>query len=151
MYSPVEQKRLNYIRRGRDKPYQDLIQQVQEEEPSNPGSGDSPRASITLLNSVSGSPAWALQQVADWLAICRVKEKPSFCITITANPNWPEIKSPLGPGQSVSDIPVVVCHAQLENAIARMEFKFGHIMDVFRVIEFQKTSTASSSYCFEGL
>lgn len=141
MYSRVEDERLDYIRRGREKQYQALLQQARDQEPPSDGSMESLRGSITLPSSFFGSRVWASQEVADSLAICRAKGKPSFFITINMNPNWPEIKSQLGPGQSASDIPVIVCRvlkAGLENAIAKMRLKFGHTIYMVRVIEFQK-------------
>lgn len=96
---------------------------------------------ITLSGSLLNSRAWASQVVADSLVICRAKGKPSFFITITTNPNWPEIKAQLGSGQSASDISTIVCRvfkARLENAIATMRLKFGSVVYMVRVIEFQK-------------
>lgn len=79
--------------------------------------------------------------MADSLAICRAKGKPLFFITVTTNPNWPEIRSQLKPGQSASDIHTIVCRvfkACLENAIAKMKLRFGAIVYMVRVIEFQQ-------------
>lgn len=142
MYSRVEDERLDYIRRGREKQYQTLQQQqARDGMLSGDGSITEFERGITLPSSFLGSRAWASQQVADSLAICRAKGKSSFFITITTNPNWPEIKSQLRPGQSASDIPTIVCRvfkARLENAIAKMKLKFGTIVYMVRVIEFQK-------------
>jgi hypothetical protein len=43
--------------------------------------------------SFMGSHAWVSDQVADSLALMRYLEKPSIWLTITTNPNWPEIYS----------------------------------------------------------
>jgi hypothetical protein len=40
-----------------------------------------------------GLLAWALDQVADSLALARYLEKPSIWLIMTTNPNWPEICS----------------------------------------------------------
>jgi hypothetical protein len=50
-----------------------------------------------------GSRCWASEQVADALALCHEFGKPSLFITVTTNPNWPEIKDRLYPGQTASD------------------------------------------------
>ena len=100
----------------------------------------SPRG-IVLPASFLGSRAWAASEVADSLALCRAKGKPSFFITITTNPNWPEIKAKLAPGQTATDIPVIVCRSfkgRLEMAIKAMRKHFGKIVYLIRVIEFQK-------------
>ncbi|RPB06712.1 hypothetical protein P167DRAFT_471153, partial [Morchella conica CCBAS932] len=94
-----------------------------------------------LPNSFLCSRAWASNEVADSLAICQSRGKPSFFITITTNPNWPEIKERLNPGQNALDIPIIVCRvvkAKLENAIAKIRRHFGTIVYIVRVIEFQK-------------
>lgn len=112
MYSRVEDERLSYIRRA-------LIQQ---QELRNDSSLNHTQASgildhesrnssrgVILPSSFLGSRAWAASEVADSLAICHSRGKPSFFITITTNPNWTEITEKLRPGQTASDIPVIVC------------------------------------------
>ncbi|CUS15046.1 unnamed protein product [Tuber aestivum] len=74
---------------------------------------------IVLPVSFLGFRAWAASEVADSLALCRSKRKPSFFITITTNPNWPEIQQKLAPGQTALDIPVIVCRLY-ENILARL-------------------------------
>lgn len=96
---------------------------------------------IVLPASFLGSRAWAASEVADSLALCRTKGKPSFFITITTNPNWPEIQARLAQGQTASDIPVIVCRvfkARLEMAIKAMQKHLGKIIYLIRVVEFQK-------------
>jgi hypothetical protein len=41
--------------------------------------------------SFMGSYAWALDQVADALVITQKLGKPSIFLTMTTNPQWPEI------------------------------------------------------------
>ena len=50
-------------------------------------------SAVTLPSSFIGSRAWALEQLVDALALCWEHSKPSFFITITTNPKWPEITS----------------------------------------------------------
>jgi hypothetical protein len=50
-----------------------------------------------------GSKAWALEQVADSLALCREYGRPLHLITIKTNPNWPEIRESLYARQNASD------------------------------------------------
>lgn len=141
MYSTVEDERLDYIRRGREKQYQVRSEQDREEGPSDDQSSSVFSGAITLPSSFLGSQAWASQEVADSLAICRARGKPSFFITITTNPNWSQIKTQLGPGQSTSDIPTIVCRvfkSRLENAITKMKLKFRSVVYMIWVIEFQK-------------
>ena len=44
----------------------------------------------------------------DAMAIVREYGKPDFFITMTCNPNWPEIKDFLLPGQNAQDNPTLV-------------------------------------------
>lgn len=44
----------------------------------------------------------------DSMAICRKYGKPDLFITVTTNPNWPEIKKGLLPGQQASDRPDLI-------------------------------------------
>ena len=44
----------------------------------------------------------------DGMAIVRVFGKPDLFITVTCNPNWPEIKEALLPGQTAQDRPELI-------------------------------------------
>lgn len=154
MYSRVEDERLDYIRRALHQQYSIRTQYSSSHRNNNPvsftGSNSSSSASyheqhksrgIVLPSSFLGSKAWAAGEVADSLAICRSKGKPSFFITITTNPNWPEIVEQLGPGQTASDIPLVVCRtfkARMEAAIRAIKKFLGTVVYIVRVVEFQK-------------
>jgi len=136
MYSRVEEKRLNYLRQGRQA-------QISRYQPRHSPAAETDSLSIegALPASFLGSRAWASQQVADSLALCRQYGKPSFFITMTTNPNWIEIASRLRPGQSAADIPSIVCRVfrQKVNVLCTFIRKnFGHILYEVRVVEFQK-------------
>jgi len=97
MYSRIEEERLNYIQWSRLSMAQDTDQ-----------SGDSSSIDIELPASFLGSRKWASGETADSLALPHAYGKPSYFITMTCNPEWPEIQDRLQPGQNVSNIPVVV-------------------------------------------
>jgi hypothetical protein len=62
-------------------------------------------------------------------------------ITMTCNPEWPEIVSQLRPGQTAADIPMVVARvfkARLDQLLQLLRTKFGDVIYSIRVIEFQK-------------
>ncbi|KIJ27223.1 hypothetical protein M422DRAFT_113515, partial [Sphaerobolus stellatus SS14] len=61
-----------------------------------------------LPASFIGSRRWSSENTADGLALTCVKGTPSYFVTFTCNADWPEIKSCLAPGQSASDIPIIV-------------------------------------------
>jgi hypothetical protein len=60
---------------------------------------------------------------------------------MTTNPKWPEIVSQLRPGQTASDIPVIVCRAFRNRLAALYKFlhsRFGRVVYLITVVEFQK-------------
>lgn len=151
MFSRVEDERLSFIRRGREQHLSMLRTRINEQNqeqidlgvdvPVNDANCTVAETGMILPASFLGSRAWASQQVADALAICREKGNPSLFITITTNPNWPEITSQLRPGQSASDIPHVVCrvfHSRVAYAMKIIKQRFGKVVYVIKVIEFQK-------------
>jgi hypothetical protein len=103
MFSQTEEECLDYLQQGRN------IQAASMDEVPNPAVPDLFQNKIPA--SFMGSRAWALDQVADLLAIGRKLLRPSVFITMITNPQWPEIQSQLLPSQNVSDIPAVVSRA----------------------------------------
>ena len=60
----------------------------------------------TILSaSTIGSTRYKMKELADAWALCDVYGKPDLYITMTCNPNWPEIKDFLLPGQNAQDNP----------------------------------------------
>jgi len=144
MYSRVEDARLAYIRRALQQQMNQVedFQHINSEHPQISLQAESySNRGIVLPASFLSSRAWAASEVADALALCRSKGKPSFFITITTNPNWPKMKVRHASGQTASDIAVVDCYvfkARLEMAIRTMRKNLGKIVYLIRVIEFQK-------------
>lgn len=99
---------------------------------------------VYLPSSFLGSRRWATEQIADSLAIAAVYGGPTFFITMTCNPEWPEIQSQLRPGQDFTDIPVVVVRvfkrklALLQKALKKMFPNAGRQLYSIHSIEFQK-------------
>ena len=96
---------------------------------------------IELPASFLGSRKWVSEETADSLALAHCYGKPSYFITMTCNPEWPEIQNRLQPGQNVSDIPVVVAWAfkiQLQHLLQIVQTCFGHLVCMVKVIKFQK-------------
>ena len=67
---------------------------------------------------------------------------PTFFVTLTCNPYWPEILRHLLPGQTAADRPDVVVrvfHAKLEVAMEYLKSKFcGKLKYYIKVIEYQR-------------
>jgi hypothetical protein len=133
MFSRTEEERLQYLKLGR------RVQAAAMDEAPNPETPDLFENKIPA--SFMGSRAWASDQVADSLAIARQLGRPSLFLTMTTNPNWPEIQSQLLPGQHFTDIPAVVCrafHGRLCELKAFVRKKFGGLLYEICVTEFQK-------------
>jgi len=144
MFSRVEEEKLAYIREGR---IEQLDRFDRQREPflvdPDPNTRPELASSITLPHTFVGSRAWASEHVADSLALAREIGKPDFLITITTNPTWPELTSQLGPGQSASDIPFIVCRvfrAKVKLALKFIRARFGKVVYMVQVSEFQKRS-----------
>ena len=112
---------------------------------------------IILPSSFVGSEHFMTQLFQDAMAIVRTFGKPDIFLTMTANPNWPEIQDQLlwqvspGPGANhqrrrhkASDRPdIVTCvFEQKKNALLKEinNGKFGRVIAIFHTIEFQKCS-----------
>ena len=98
---------------------------------------------IILPSSFSGSTWNMIQHCQDALAINHYYKGADLFLTATANPNWPEIKENLLPGQTPSDRPdIITCvfHAKMKQLLEDIH-KHGVMgRTVARVftIEFQK-------------
>jgi len=128
MYSRIEEQHLNFIRRSLPKAADDINEHDAIQ-------------NIELPASFMGSRKWASEQTADSLALARVYGPPSLFITMTCNPDWPEIKARLQPGQHSCDAPTIVVRAfklRVQRLLTILRSKFGKMIYMIKVIEFQK-------------
>ena len=99
---------------------------------------------IYLPASFLGSACWSLNQITDSLMIATIYGPPTFFVTFTCNGEWPEIHSHLQPGQTYTNIPVVVCQVfkqKLSRPMATFHTMFPntrHLLYTIQHIEFQK-------------
>ena len=98
---------------------------------------------IILPSSFTGGERYMHQQCQDAMAIVHKYGKPHLFITMTCNPNWPEIKSLLRIGQTPQDRPDIV--SRVFNMKKKMLLEelttkriFGYVKARVHVIEFQK-------------
>ena len=98
---------------------------------------------IVLPPTITGTPRWYKRQYQDAMAIVRDIGKPSYFITITCNPNWPEIKRALFPGEQPGNRPEVLAKvfkirldALMHDLLKRQVL--GKVIGHFYVIEYQK-------------
>ena len=103
-----------------------------------------PSENIYLPSSFLGSKHWVSNQIADSLAIAAALGNPTFFITMTCNTQWPEIQSRLLPGQTFTDVPVVVARVfkrkltLLLKVLKTMFINAGKQIYSIHSIEFQK-------------
>ena len=143
-YAQVEQGRLNYIRHHqpqlRADLYQGIVDAVAGEDVTN---ARHMGCRIILPSSFTGSPRKMHQLCQDTLAIVRRMGKPDLFITMTTNPQWPEIVDNLLPGQTPNDRPDLVARVfhlkftSMMNDIKERQV-LGRVVTVIFTIEFQK-------------
>ena len=98
---------------------------------------------IILSSSFTGSVRYMQQLYQDSIAIVREFGKPSLFVTVTCNPNWPEITNELLPNQQPNDRPDLVARVfklKLKSITNDLFVKgiFGKVISHIHVIEFQK-------------
>ena len=98
---------------------------------------------VILPSSVQGSPRSMHQAYQDAMAIVRKFGKPDIFITMTCNPNWPEITSNLKLNQSAWERPDLcsrVFEAKLKSLSEEIykNHVLGRVKGRVHVIEFQK-------------
>ena len=143
-YSKIELGRLNFIRNNQDKlridKYQGLFDAMNRDDSMDPNN----LGKVHILpSSFTGGPRSMEQNYQDAMAGCRVHGKPDLFITITTNPNWPEILNELGPGQSPQDRPDLIARVfRLKLKTLMDDILKNHVLGVpvahVYVIEFQK-------------
>lgn len=98
---------------------------------------------LILPSSFVGGPRYMLNLFQDAMAIVRNFGKPDLFITITCNPNWPEILAQLKEGQTPQDIPDIVSRVfrlklkQILDQLLKKEI-LGKVDAHMYTIEFQK-------------
>ena len=105
---------------------------------------NAPHVGQKILNkSLVGSPRWYNARYHNGMAIVKKYKKPTFFITMTCNPHWPEIVNHLGIGQTAQDRPDLVARVfkqqkdQLMNDLVKGDLLGKHIAHL-AVVEWQK-------------
>ncbi|CAN6876066.1 unnamed protein product [Brassica oleracea] len=111
VYSSIEEDRLRWHRINQDVLRAELYSNVCDAV----GKGDSDARTVgkrfILPPSFTGGPRYLIEKYHDAMAICRQFGNPDLFITMTANPNWKEIKDHLAAygGDSPNDRPDIEC------------------------------------------
>ena len=145
MFACIDQERLHFIRSQQSKLRTTMLNGIEDALSENDDHIDLSQLGqrVILPSSYLGGPRDMYQRYLDGMAIARHFKKIDLFLTMTANPNWPEIKRELLPGQTVNDRPdlvsrvfqlkkKVLMHAILKDGI------FGPCVAHVYSIEFQK-------------
>lgn len=146
MYVKVEHRRLEFLRYNqgslRSELYSGLADAVASDSTT---STEEIGRQIILPSSHTGSPRSMQQLYQDSMAMVSVLGKPSYFITFTCNPNWPEILRELGNGgftpNDRPDLCARVFDLKLQELIHDIRTKpyiFGNVIGFTHVVEFQK-------------
>jgi len=142
-YAAIEQSRLNYLRRNQKKLRADLYQGLQDTLEAGDTDTTTLGTRIVLPSSFTGGPRFMVQLYQDAMAICRSFGLPSYFITFTCNPNWPDIQAELILRQTATNRPDLVTRVFRMKLLVLMkdlmkDEVFGPTVAQIHVIEFQK-------------
>jgi hypothetical protein len=143
MYAKAENQVLEFQRHNQAQLRADLYANVADSLHRDDGQQGQVGKRVVLSASIVGSPRYMAARFQDSMAVVRRHGKPDFFITVTCNPEWPEIKNALLPGQTAHDRPDLVARVfKLRLQLLMDELVkdgiFGRRVAHFEVIEFQK-------------
>ncbi|XP_027065887.1 uncharacterized protein [Coffea arabica] len=143
MYVKLESQRLDYLRTQQEEFRKEFLQGIVD----SIGTGEVRAANVGqrvfLPASFIGGPRNMRRKYIDAMTLVQKFGKPDIFLTMTCNPNWPEIKEHLLPteeAQNRPDLVVRVFRAKLEELKNELLKKniFGEVAAYTYVIEFQK-------------
>ena len=141
----TESNRLLYQKMNQKKLRSDTYQSVRNAVAEADATGVQPQVGkrIILASSFTGGPRDQQQRFQDAIAVVRKYGAPSFFVTMTCNPKWPEILDAIERNQSASDRPDIVARVfrlKLERLLHELlkDGIFGKVVAHLFVIEFQK-------------
>ncbi|KAE8229400.1 hypothetical protein CF326_g5630 [Tilletia indica] len=108
---------------------------------------------VALPSSFVGSRAYRAEQVADALALSRAFGRPHGMVTVTTNPDWPELRTALRQNQTATSVPQVtnrVFAARLHKFLRKFKENFGKMAYFIHVIEFQKRGLPHAHIVFNS-
>lgn len=138
----VESQRLNWIRHNQSQLRTETYAGFRDALGSEEGLSATGQPKV-LPSSFTGGPRYMQQQYQDAMAVCRKKSKPDLFITMTCNPQWPEVESALLPHQKPNDRPDILARVfRLKLKALLKDLTQGHVLGKVighcYTIEFQK-------------
>ncbi len=139
----TESQRLRYLRWNQQLLRASVYQGVTDAIAQGDVEGARQGRLIVLPSSHVGSPRQMVQLYQDAMAIVRNLGKPDLFITMTCNPEWPEIQDELLAGQSANDRPDLVARVfrlKLDRLLKDItkDHIFGRVKGYTYVVEWQK-------------
>ena len=98
-YCKIETERLQFLRREQTALRADCYQDLRDAILDGDGDPNNVGRRIILPSSFTGGPRYMHERQQDAMSYVRKYGHPDLFITTTTNPNWPEIKNSLLPGQ----------------------------------------------------
>ena len=142
-YCKIETERLQFLRREQTALRADCYQDLRDAILEGDGDPNSVGRRIILPSTFTGGPRYMHERQQDAMTYVRRYGHPDLFITTTTNPNWPEIKSNLLPGQDPQDRPDIVARVfrlkvQKLLEMLKSEMVFGKAQAWLYSIEWQK-------------
>ncbi|KAF1877767.1 hypothetical protein Lal_00038076 [Lupinus albus] len=138
-YIMVESERLSFIKRNQKKLRVDKYRNLSESQPTEQSQASNIGKRVILPSTFVGSRRYMDQLYFDGMAICGSVGFPDLFLTMTCNPNWPEIIRLLKPmGLKPHDRPDIISRVfKMKFEELLQDLKKRHILDMY-TIEFQK-------------
>ncbi|CAN6968293.1 unnamed protein product, partial [Brassica oleracea var. botrytis] len=145
IYTAIEEDQLRWVRNNQDVLRAELYNNVLDAVSRGDTDAKIIGQRFILPPSFTGGPQYLVEKYHDAMAICREYGNPDLFVTITANPNWSEIKEHLARygGESPNDRPDIECRVfkmKLDQLLK--DFKKGTFFKPYTAavhrIEFQK-------------
>jgi len=142
LWAAQDQQKLAWLRNNQKHLRADLYQGVVDWIRAGDGDVRDLGQRVILPASYIGGDRFISQCYQDSMAIVRKLGVPTFFITVTANPNWPEIKRELLQGETALDRPDIVCRVFEEKSQALLrelrDGLFGKFAGIVWTMEYQK-------------
>ncbi|XP_076932558.1 uncharacterized protein LOC143598148 [Bidens hawaiensis] len=152
-YTMIEAQRLHYIRAKQHDLRCETYESLRGIQSTGNGDLSTVGQRVVLPSSFTGGALYMMQNYLDAMTLCRWYGYPGFFITITCNPNWPEVKRFLKDTTLKSeDRPDILCRLfklKLDSMIKELKEKslFGKVQAVVYTIEFQKRGLPHAHIC----
>ncbi|XP_056697313.1 uncharacterized protein [Spinacia oleracea] len=143
MYVKIENTRLDFFRKNQQTIRADLYQGILDTVESGENSAANVGHRVVLPPSFLGGPRDMKKRYLNAMSLVKKYGKPDLFLTMTCNPNWPEIKQELAVGEEAQNRPDLVSRIFRAKLIALKHHimkkkNFGEVAAMIYVVEFQK-------------